>query len=362
MDKEKYEKLTSSQLTACLSGFVLGAGVLILPRILAEAVYQDAWISACIALVYPLYIVLVSSYIAKEHPENNILNINRKYFGKFFGNMINGIFGLQFFIYSGTVIGDYNRIAEISIVGFLSPLKVIIFCIIATAYAASKGVKVFGKLSEVINVFIIPVILITLFVFKEGSIGNFKPAFDAGLPDIIKISKSALYFYIGFEGLVLIHPYVQKGVDIKKASLKAFAFCSIIWVWSVAATIIYLGPDLIKKSLWPFTLVYSSVNFPIINNVRYIFMFSWSLATFRLLSGHILLSHTVINDFIKINMSSIFYVTLPLLGAYAYIATDTLIRQKIVNTIPLFYVIFNILFLSSIMLISRFKKKGTSKG
>lgn len=362
MDKEKYEKLTSSQLTACLTGFVLGEGVLILPRILAETVYQDAWISASIALIYPLYIVLVSSYIAKKHPKDNILNISRKYFGKLWGNVLNGIFGLQFFIYIGTVIGDFDKAVRIFIVGFLTPLKIIIFCIIVTSFTASKGVKVFGKTAEAINILIIPVMLLTLFVFKEGSIGNLKPVFEAGVFNIIKTSNSALYFYIGFEGLVLIHPSIRSGVNIKKASLKAFAFCSIIWVWSVAATTIYLGPDLIKKSLWPFTLVYTSVNFPVVNNLRYIFMFIWTLATLRLLSGYILLGHTVINDFIKIKMNRIFYVTLPLLGVYAYIATDTLIKLKINNTAPIFYVIFNFVFLSSIMLLSKFKKRGMPKG
>jgi spore germination protein (amino acid permease) len=361
MDKEKNEQLTASQLTACLIGFVLEEGVLILPRILVEKANQDAWISVIISLIYPLCSLLIACNIAKKHPKDNVLNISREYFGKYFGNVLNVIFGLQFFIYIGTVIADFEIAARTFIVAFLTPLKVIIFCIILTAYAASKGLKVYGKMSEVVNVIIIPVMLLTLLVFKEGSLGNFKPIFETGLLNIIKASKDALYFYIGFEGLVLIHPSVRRGVNIKKAALKAFAFCSIIWVWAVVSTIIYLGPDLIKKSLWPFALVYTSVNFPIINNLRYLFMFIWFLVTFRLLNGYFLLAYTVINDLVKVKISRTYFVILPLLGLYSFIATNNLIRDKIVDITSLFYVIFNIMFLSVIMIMPKLKKSGMSR-
>lgn len=362
MDKKKHEMLTASELTASMTGFVFGAGVLLLPTLLVKTAYQDAWISAIIALIYPLYIILISSYIAKRHPKDNILNISRKYFGKVFGNILNGIFGLQFFIYIGTVLADFDITVRTFIVGFLTPTKVIIFCLGIAAIAASKGIKVFGKTVQVINILIVLIIILTLFIFKDGSLGNFKPVFEAGTANIIKASKDAVYSYLGFEGLTLIHPSVRSGANIKAASLKALAFCSIIWVWSVAASIIFLGADIIPKSLWSFTLVYNSINFPIINNLRYIFMFIWSLSLFNLLTGYIFLSHTVIYDLVRIKMTKVFYVTLPLLAFYTFIITNDLIKLKLIAIISPFFACFNIIFLSTVMLITKFKKKSTSRG
>ncbi|MDF2673753.1 MAG: spore germination protein [Clostridiales bacterium] len=362
MNKEKNELLTASQLTSALIGFVIGPGLLKLPTLLVTIAYQDAWISALIALMYPLYIVLVSSYIAKKNPNDNILNINRKYLGKVLGSILSGIFGLQFFIYIGTILSEFDAMARIYIVGFLSSIKIIVFCLAIAAIAASKGLKVLSKTSEVITYLIVLGILFTLFIFNEGSLGNFKPVFEAGILNIVKASKDAIYFYSGFEALILIHPFVRRSVNIKKASLKAFLFCTIIWIWVITSTIMYLGVDIIPKSRWSFFLVYDSINFPVINNVRYVFMFVWTLVLLRLISSFIFLSHSAINNFTKIKITKIYYVTLPLLAFFTYILKDSLMRTKLLDIIYPIFACFNVIFLSIILLMVKYRKKSMAKG
>jgi hypothetical protein len=229
------------------------------------------------------------------------------------------------------------------------------------AIAASKGLKVIGKISEVIEYLIILVISLTLFVFAQGSLGNLKPVFEVGAANIVKTSKDAIYFCSGFEALILIHPFVRRGVNIKKASLKAFLYCSIIWVWIVASTIIYLGVDIIPKNKWSFFLVYDSIKVPVINNVRYLFMFAWILVLLRIVSSYIFLSHSVVNDFTKIKVTKIYYVTLPLLAYLTYILNDNMLRVNLLSIISPVFAIYNVVFLSIILLMVKFKKKVTTK-
>ena len=108
-------------------------------------------------------------------------------------------------------------------------------------------------------------------------------------------------------------------------------------------------------------LVYDSINFPIINNVRYLFMFVWSVALFRLVSGYIFLSHSIVNDFTKIKMTRIFYVTLPLLSYFTYLLTNSLLRKKLIDIVPPIFSCFNVVILSIILLMVKFKKKSIAK-
>ena len=108
-------------------------------------------------------------------------------------------------------------------------------------------------------------------------------------------------------------------------------------------------------------LVYDSINFPIINNVRYLFMFVWSVALFRLVSGYIFLSHSIVNDFTKIKMTRIFYVTLPLLSYFTYLLTNSLLRKKLIDIVPPIFSCFNVVIFSIILLMVKFKKKSIAK-
>jgi spore germination protein len=357
MDKKKHELLTSGQLIGLMVGFTIGPEFLKLPDLLVSTAYQDAWISAIVALIYPLYIVLIASYIAKKHPNNSILDISRKYLGKTFGNILNAFFCLQFLLYIGTIASEFTRITRIYIAGFLSPIKIIIFCLGMSAFASYKGLKTLGKAGELVRYYMIPVLLLTVFAFKDGNISNIKPVFQSGIPYILKASKDTLYFYTGFEALLLIHPFVHDNVNILKASLKAFATCAVIWVWAVFSTIVYLGVDIIPKSIWSFFLVFDSVNFPIINNVRYVFMFVWALVSFRIVSNYLFLSHSIISDLTTFNIKKIIIITMPLLTYYTYILMNDLVRKNLLNIISPVFVTFNILFLTAISLLLKFRKQ-----
>jgi spore germination protein len=358
MNREKHELLTSGQLIGLLVGFVLGPGFLSLPNLLTETVHQDGWVSAIIALVYPIYIVLISSYIAKIYPKDDILNINRSYFGNIFGNILNIIFGLQFLIYIATITSEFVLIARLYIVAFLTPTKIIILCLIITALAASKGVKTLGKIGEVTLYFILPAYMLTLFVFADGDFGNIKPVFEHGVVKILTAAEKTIYYYGGFEALLLIHPYVRSSVNIKAASLKAVGISGLIWVWTVFSTIFYAGVETIPKSLWSFFLVFNSINFPIINNVRYVFMFVWAIVSFRIISNYIFLIHRVINDISKVKMEKAFYITIPILGCLTYRLMDVSLRSSLLEITSPLFVYFNILLLTIITLLARFKRKN----
>ena len=95
---EKNNLLTSNQFTYLLLGFIVGAGFLTLPNELAKTAGQDSWMCTIIALIYPLYVVFISVYIINKHPKENIIILNKKYFGNTFGNVLNFILMMQFMI------------------------------------------------------------------------------------------------------------------------------------------------------------------------------------------------------------------------------------------------------------------------
>jgi spore germination protein len=357
MNEKKNELLTSGQTMGLLVGFAIGPEFLKLPNLMVKTAGQNGWISAAIAIVYPLYVVLIASVIIKKHPRDNLLIINKKYFGKVIGNILNFIFMLQFIVYTSSIVSEFDRIARVYIVGFLTTTKIIFICLCSSVYAATRGIKTLGKISEATIYFIIAVLVITVTVFQEGSVVNIKPVFENGFSRILGTAAKTFYFYTGFEALLLIHPFAKDAKTIRASALKAVILSGFIWVWSVFATIYYLGIDIIPHKLWSFFMVFDSVNLPIINNVRYIFMFVWALVSYRIVANYIFLSSFIIEDLTKLNFKKVCYFLIPVIFYITILFGNEILRSKILDILSPFYVSFNLILISVLAIIIKIKTR-----
>ncbi|WBW98346.1 GerAB/ArcD/ProY family transporter [Oceanirhabdus sp. W0125-5] len=360
MNNGKKNLLTNNQFTFFLMGFVIGPAFLRLPNVIVPIAQQDAWITAIIALIYPVITILISCIIIKKHPKENILVLSKNYFGNFFGTVLNIVFMLQFILYTAAVTEDFVRLTRTYIVGFIPASKIIVIAVSLAAYNAFKGIKTIGKSCELISYIFIGMLFFSLSALKYGKILNVQPVFGAGVSNILKAFKDTLYFYTGWEAILLFHPYVEDIKSIKKTALKGVAICGVIWVWTVFATIYYLGVDVVPKSYWSFVMVFESIHIPIINNFRYIFMFTWVLVVFRIISIYYFSSAYNLSVLTKINIKKLCIIIYPFILYLSYkISSSNLFRKKLIGFATPTFVIFNLLFISLIAVFIRFKyKKG----
>lgn len=360
MNKQKNNFLTPNQVTYLLLSYVIGTGFLKLPNELIKIARQDAWISAIIALIYPIYVVLLSSYIINKHPKENILSLSKKYLGNLFGNILNFIFMIEFFIIAAAIISDFVFLSTTYVVTFLSPMKIIIITTSLAAYAAYKGLKVLSKISELIFYIFVPVMLLSLSTIKYGTILNIQPVFGTNLLNILKASKTTAYSYYGWEALLLFYPYVQETKAIKKSALKAVTICGVVYVWAIFSTTYYLGVNIAPKNYWSFTTVFESINIPVINSFRYVFMLVWFLITFRIAANYYFASALSLNDFIKIDMKKSFILIYPIVFYLSFKFSNRIFREKIVNFATPSFIIFNLIFITLIASLISIRHKGKS--
>ncbi|WBW98349.1 GerAB/ArcD/ProY family transporter [Oceanirhabdus sp. W0125-5] len=359
MNTEKNNLLTPNQLTYVLLGFVVGTGFLKLPNQLVETAGQDSWICVILALIYPLYMIFVGIYIRNKHPNVNILFINERYFGKLFGSLINIVFMMQFIISAAAVIAYTMVFCRVYIASFFAPFKIALIIVVLAAYASSKGVVVLAKLNQIIFYFFIPTFLLSLIALKYGSIINLEPVFGVGMSKVIKAIPDTATSYYGWECLFLIIPYTKEIKSIKKAALKAVAICVVIYVWVVFITIYYLSIDITPKSYWSFILVFESINIPIINNFRYIFMFIWVLLSFKSTANYYFALTIFVDYFKKIELKRACFLIFPFILLLAYIFSDGMLRDKIVGFTDPASIIFNVVFLTIVSLMIYFKGKNS---
>jgi spore germination protein len=360
MNKDKNNLLNKNQLTFLIIGFAIGPGFLRLVNDIIKSARQDAWIATIIALTYPIYILILANYIISKHPKENLLILNKKYFGCLLGFIFNSILLLQVIYYTCLITIDFSTVSRIYIVEFLTPSKVILVIIILCVYACNKGLKVLAQLSVLVSYMLILLILLSASALDYGSILNLQPIMSSSFKDILLGATKTTYFYTGFEFLLLYHPFAKDIKDIKKASIHSIIIVGLIWTWTAFITIYYLGIEIIPKSFYSFVLVFESIKIPLINNFRYVAMFIWALVSFKIISFYYFSSSYILNYLTKVTINKLNLLISPII----FLLSVNLIQMVFTNEQLLFlsnvFVILNITFLSILSLLVWIKSKAQS--
>lgn len=357
----KYKILSPNQITFFLVVLFIGPGFLVLPNAIIRPAMQDAWISAVIGLIYPAYIIIISNYIVLKFPDLDILDINKKFFGKSIGTLLNITFFVQFIITLFSVFSSLIRIIQENLAVFLNPLKISVLFFLISLYVSSKGLKTLAKLNEFFSYFLIIAVCFSFFALKDSSFYNILPTFGSGFENIIKSSFKTLYTYTGFELILVIHPYAKDINKISSSSLRAFFICSFIWVWSVLISILYLGPDIVPKTYWAFLFVFGSINIAVTNNFRYVFLIIWTVIGLKMLANYTFLSSKMLSNITNFKFQNLNFFIALLNFFLSYLFPHAFIQNLIANVIIPLFIGFNIILLTTLAIFaSRIKAPSTA--
>ncbi|MBZ9686193.1 spore germination protein [Clostridium estertheticum] len=354
---KKQSYLSVNQFALIIFGSIVGVGILSLPNGVVKAAHQDGWFSTLIGGIYPLYVVIIARYISKKFPNDSILILSKKYFGRVIGSIFNLIFATYFIFIASMIASYYTNLMRNFIVGFLTPFKIIAILFICIIYAASRGLKVIGRISEISFYVKIILLLSPILALREPNIRNIYPVFGSGFSSIAKGTVKSIFSYTGAEIILLIYPFLKEKNKMLVSSLISITLVIVVYVWCVFITTYYLGPDIVSKHDWSFLLVLGSVTITVINNYRYIFMTLWSFIAFKSMSINGYASLYIFKDFAhKIEMKKICFFMYPLLVYLAVKYGNEISRQSISNNVLPYYVIFNLLYMTIIAIFVFFKE------
>lgn len=357
MKKNSEIYLTNHQYTLILIGNIIGIGMLSLPNSVVKIAKQDGWISAAIGGIYVIYMVLIGSYMCKKHPDNNILDLSKIYFGNFLGTILNLIF-TSYFIYLLTGLSSgISNVLIMYITPFLTTKKILITILLVPAFISYKGIKTLGKMNEVIFYLTFIFFLVPMVALKDGNILNIMPVFSSGFKNIIKASKESLFSYFGIEILFLIYPFLKDKKKVTSSGIKASIVAIIIYTWITFITIYYIGINIIPKFLWPVVTVSESIMVPGINSFRYISMSLWTLMIFKTISiDYFSIAYCLGEIWRKINMKTWIYILYPVLFYISGIYGTPTNRRDIIIKLGKMYAIFNLVYVTSIAILIMLKR------
>lgn len=360
--KESNGSITSNQLTCMIIGTIVASELLYYPILVVKDAMQDAWICAILGGIYPIYMVLIASYMCKKFPEENILKLSKRFLGKFFGNILNALFLIQFIFYSSIKCTQLSNLVRLFINYFITQKLAILLIVIAIVYSVCQGVTALARGNEVIYYFTLIIFLVPLGVFTRGDPHNLLPVFKVSPVSIAKGTITAGMEYFGVEIMFVLYPYLKNKAEILKSGLKATAVSIGICTWFVFAPIYYLGIDIMPKYLWVVVETSKAFRMNTIKNFTFIFLFFWTMIILKNISNNYLLSSLILNEFrTRLEIKKYALILSPLIFYMSLkFGNETTVRKLLNNMVPLFTA-FNIIYVSIIALLIKMRRDTTNE-
>lgn len=359
MDKAKKNLLEESEATAMVVGFIIGTAILALPNAVVQDAKQDGWIAVLVGGLLPLYIALLAIYYAKKHPNQDILALSNIYLGRILGTICNILFMAEFAIFTIEAIVSLSNIFRVYATPFLTPIKIFIPALLLSIYLSDKGIKVLGRFNK-ISLYIIVILTVTLLVtVKNGNYLNFFPIFGTGVKNIFSGSIESALAYGGMEAIFLIYPFIKEKDKVKKIAFKAVFITMGIYIWVTLVCIYTLGYKVTSIALWPVLLVTEGVNIPVLNSFRFLFLFLWSIAMFKIIANQYYAFTYILSDIFKIkDKKKTYWITFPIFLYLCSTIKSEVQRRAILGYIVPKITLFIIAYISIIAILIFIKDKG----
>lgn len=359
MDKTIKNLLEENEAIAILVGFIIGTSILALPNGVVQDAKQDGWIAVLVGGLYPLYIALLAIYYAKKHPNQDILILSNLYLGRTIGTICNILFMVEFGIFTIAAIISLSNIFRVYATPFLTPIKIFIPCILLAIYLSDKGIKVLGRINKISLYIMITLTVALLATMKNGNYLNLFPIFGAGVKNIFSGSIESALAYGGMEAIFLFYPFLKDKKKVKKITLKALFITMGIYVWVTFVCIYCLGYKVTSIALWPVLLVTEGLDIPILNSLRVLFLFLWSIAMFKIIANEHYAFAYILCDVLKIkDKKKIYWIIFPIILYLCLIIKNEVQRRDLLGFIVPKIVLFNIAYISVIAILIFIRDKS----
>ncbi len=167
---------------------------------------ENAWMVALISSIIGIIPILILSKIMDHLPDTNILEKNKKIFGKIIGHIVNFIIFVIvtlvfFFVIWG--LGDFSNLKYLTETPFLF---VTLIFLSPAIYACAKGIETIARTTQIIFFLSLAIIIIiTISMTGFVDIDNIKPFLKEGISPIINgVLNFLSYALVPFIALLII--------------------------------------------------------------------------------------------------------------------------------------------------------------
>ncbi|WP_163102978.1 GerAB/ArcD/ProY family transporter [Peribacillus alkalitolerans] len=253
MNSRPIDRISTTQATVFIINYVLGVGILTLPRTVSEKVKTpDVWISVILGGLIPIVIALIMVKLCERFPNKTIYQFSQEIIGKWLGSILSGLIIVLFLISSGyqvRVMAD--TIGPYLLQGTPSWAIIMPFLWIGL-YLIFGGINAIARMLEIIFPITVIYFLVIMFLgFKTFEIDHLRPVLGMGIMPVLKGITATVFSYSGYEIILVIYMFMQEQHKAKKVVLIGILIPIIFYTVTVVMVVGGLSIEGAVLQTWP---------------------------------------------------------------------------------------------------------------
>lgn len=258
------EQITSKQVTLSIFQYLVGSGILSLPRAATEETRNhDAWISVLVAGILIMGIVYVVTKVSMMFPERTFFQYSQEVFGKWIGRLLSLVFSGYFLFQAGY---QSRIMAEVIHMHLLTntpkSVLMIVFMAVGT-YLVVGGVNALARFCEFVSpITLLLVLVVLLLALSNVEIDNLRPVLVDGVMPIAKGIMSVALPYTGAESVLILYAFMKKSDHAVRATVVGIGIATVMYTLVTMVTIGTLTAAETQTLLLPVMDMAKEISFP----------------------------------------------------------------------------------------------------
>ncbi|MDQ0057955.1 spore germination protein [Paenibacillus harenae] len=247
------DRITSIQTAVILANTMLGAGILTLPRTVAEKTgTPDGWISVIIGGFLAIAAGLIMVMLSKPFRGKTFYEYIGQITGKWLGSLISLIVVGYFCLIASFEIRVLAEVADFFLLEGTPSWAIIMVFMWVSLYLVTGGINAIARLFEIIlPITIFVFVIVTFFGITLFDVDNLRPVLGQGVMPVLNGVKTTAITFTGFEAILIIIAFMHRPEKASKAVIVGTSIPLMIYIITVVMVIGSLSVDGVVTRTWP---------------------------------------------------------------------------------------------------------------
>src|SRR6478609_518781 len=246
-------RITTPQTTIIITNFILGTGILTLPRAAAEKVKTpDVWLTVILGGIITMIAGVIMVKLSQRFPKKNFYQYSQEIVGKWIGKLFSFLM-IGYFL----ALGGFHARSLAEVTGYLllegTPKWAIIMPFMwASLYLIRGGINPIARIFEIIlPITVILFLLVAFMSIKIFEVDNLRPVLGSGITPVLKGIRTTALAFTGPEFMLLILAFMKEPNKAVKAVLVGTAIPLLLYVITVVMVIGAFSVGGVVTRTWP---------------------------------------------------------------------------------------------------------------
>ncbi|WP_330502050.1 spore germination protein [Peribacillus frigoritolerans] len=247
------DRITTPQTAVIIINFILGTGLLTLPRSSTEKVHTpDVWISVIIGGIIAIIAGVIMVKLSQQFPDKTFYQYINEIVGKWVGTFLSLVIICYFLMTSGFQLRSMAEVVRYLLLEGTPTWAIIMIFMWVGLYLIIGGINPIARLFEIIlPLTVILFLVVTFMSIKIFEIDNLRPVLGEGITPVLKGVKTTALAFSGPEIMLLLIPFMNQPKKAVKALLVGVSIPLIFYVITVVMVIGALSVDGVVTRTWP---------------------------------------------------------------------------------------------------------------